>query len=85
MQGGVEIQPMSQKWRHGGGQPGRASITGSPDSGGIHSLIGVIDTSRLLRYFFVCPKRACIFPIPNYPLGLIDDSHFLPISWVFWV
>ena len=49
---GVEIQPMRQDRLHGGGTPGRASVTGSPDRGGMHSLIGVIDTSRLLRYFF---------------------------------
>ncbi len=48
---GVEIQPMSQERRHGGGKPGRAAVTCAPDSGGLHSLIGMIDTSRLLRYF----------------------------------
>jgi len=34
---------LSQERRHGGGKQGRASVTGSPDSGGSHSLIGVID------------------------------------------
>ncbi len=57
---------MCQERIHGGGKQGRASVNGSPDSCGIHSLIGVIDTSLLLRYFFVCPKRAYIFPIPEY-------------------
>ena len=56
---------MSQERKHGGGKQGRASVTGSPASCGIHSLIGVIDTSRLLPYFFVCLKRACIVPIPR--------------------
>ena len=42
------IHPMSQERRHGGGKPGRASITCSPDSGGMQSLIGVIDPPRLL-------------------------------------
>ena len=46
------IQPMSQERRHVGGKPGRASVTCSPDSGGIHSLIGVIDPPRPLCYFF---------------------------------
>jgi len=46
------IQPMSQERRHVGGKPGRASATCSPDSGGIHSLIGVIDPPRPLCYFF---------------------------------
>jgi len=62
---GVAIQPMSQERRHGGGKPGRAAVTGSPDSGGIHSLIGVIDTSRLLRYFSGWPKSLFIVPIPE--------------------
>jgi len=42
---------MSQERRHGGGKPGDASVTGSPDSGGMHALIGVIDTPLHLRYF----------------------------------
>ncbi len=45
------IQPMSQERRHGGGQPGRASVTCSPDRGGMQSLMGVIDTVLLLWYF----------------------------------
>ncbi len=48
--GGVEIQPMSQERRHGGGKSGRASVTGSPDRGGMHSLISAIDTPLPLRY-----------------------------------
>ncbi len=54
---GGEIQPMSQERRHGGGKQGRASVTCSPHSCGMHSLIGAIDTARLLRYFSVCPKK----------------------------
>ncbi len=45
---GGQVNPMSQERIHGGGTPGRASVTCSPDSGGIHALkplIGVIDTS----------------------------------------
>ncbi len=48
---GKEFQPMSQERRHGGGKQGRASVTCSPDRGGIHSLIGAIDTPLRLRYF----------------------------------
>ncbi len=44
---GGAIQPLSQERRHGGGKPGRAAVNGSPGSGGMHSLIGVIDTARL--------------------------------------
>ncbi len=44
---GVEIQPMSRERRHGGGQQGRAAVNRSPNSGGIHALIGVIDTALL--------------------------------------
>ena len=62
--GGKAIQPMGQERRHDGGKQGRASVTSSPDSGGLHSLIGMIDPSLLLRYFSARPKRACIFPIP---------------------
>ena len=64
--GGGEIQPMSQARRHGGAKQGRASVTCSPDSGGIHSLIGVIDPPQLLEYFSGCPKRAFIFSIRKY-------------------
>jgi len=48
VQGGVGIQPMSQERIHGGGKQGRASVNRSPDSCGIHSLIGAIDTPRRL-------------------------------------
>ena len=41
---------MSQEQRHSGGKPGRASVTCSPGSGGMQSLIGAIDPPRLLRY-----------------------------------
>ncbi len=46
-----EIQPMSQERLHCGGKQARASVTCSPDSYGIHSLIAVIDTALPLRYF----------------------------------
>jgi len=62
--GGKEIQPMSQERLHGGGQPGRAVVTGSPNSYRMHSLIGVIDTPLPLRDCFGCPQRAFIVPIP---------------------
>ncbi len=58
---GGEIQPMSQEQRQGGGKQGRATVTCSPDSGGMHSLIGAIDTALPLRYFsdsFDCPLSA---------------------------
>ena len=64
---GVEIQPMSREGRHCGGQQERAAVTCSPDSCGIHSLIGVIDTSLRLRYCSGGPKRAFLFPIPDVP------------------
>ncbi len=61
---GWEIQPMSQERLHGGGKPGRASVTGSPDSGGMHSLIGVIDTALLRWYFSARPKSPFFFLFP---------------------
>ncbi len=61
---GGEIQPMSQEGRHGGDKQGRAAVNGSPDSGGMHSLIGVIDPPLLHWYCSGWPKRACIVPIP---------------------
>ncbi len=66
VQGGVEIQPMSQERLHGGGKQGRASVTGPPDSGGMHSLIGVIDTALPLRYVSVQPKRPFKIPIRRF-------------------
>ena len=63
--GGVEIQPMSQERVHGGGKQGRASVNCSPDSSGIHFLIGVIDTSLLFWCCSVYPKRPFKIPIPN--------------------
>ena len=45
------IQPMRQERRHGGGKEGRAAVTGSPDRGGMHALIGAIDTVLPLQYF----------------------------------
>ncbi len=59
--GGVEIQPMNQERRHGGGQPGGASVTGSPDSGGSHALIGAIDTVLPLQYCSAPPKKGVYF------------------------
>jgi len=61
---GKEIQPLSQERLHGGGKPGRASVNRSPDSCGIHSLMGVIDTGRLLCYFSARLKSPFIVPIP---------------------
>ncbi len=58
------IHPMSQERLRGGGRPGRASVTCSPDSGGMPSLIGVIDTALLRWYFPVQPKRPFKIPIP---------------------
>ena len=48
---GGQVNPMSQERRHGGGTPGRASVTYSPDRGCMHSLLGVIDTALPLQYF----------------------------------
>ncbi len=61
---GGEIQPISQERLHGGSKQGRASVTCSPDSCGIPSLIGVIDPPLLLWYFSGWPKRAFL-PIPT--------------------
>jgi len=58
---------MSQERLHGSGKQGRASVTCSPDSGGIHCLIGVIDPPLLLCYFSDWPERAFVFPIPYSP------------------
>jgi len=56
---GRGIQPMAQERRHDVGQPGRASVTGSPDSCGIHSLIGAIDppATSLVRF---CPAKKAL-------------------------
>ena len=48
---------MSQERLHSGGKQGRASVNGSPDRGGIHSLSSAIDTPLLLRFCSGCPKR----------------------------
>ncbi len=69
---GKEFQPMSQERLHGGGTPGRASVTGSPDRGGMHSLIGVIDPPRILWYFSGWPKSPFIVPIPS---GSYTDQY----------
>jgi len=61
---GVEIQPMSQERLHGGGKQGRASVTCSPDRGGMQSLIGAIDPSLVFWYFSVQLKRPFKIPIP---------------------
>ena len=60
----MEIQPLSHERRHGGGKQGRAAVTGSPDRGGMQSLIGVIDPSLVLWYFSVQLKRPFKIPIP---------------------
>jgi len=67
---------MSQERTHGGGKQGRVSVTGSPDSGGIHSLIGAIDTALLLCHFSGCPKMAFISSIPPIP----DEVRFIVAS-----
>ena len=54
---------MSQEGRHGGGTLGRASVTGSPDSSGMQSLIGVIDTALPRQYCSVYNKRPFKIPI----------------------
>ena len=56
---------MSQERRHGGGKQGRAAVTGSPDTCGMHSPIGGIDTVLPRRYFSVYPKRAFKILIPD--------------------
>ncbi len=55
---------MRQERLYGGGQQGRASVTCSPDRGGSHFLIGVIDTALPRWYFPVQPKRPFKIPIP---------------------
>jgi len=77
--GGREIQPMSQERRHGRGKQGRASVTCSPDSGSIHSLIGVIDTLRPLRYVSGWSKKAFKIPIPYSP-HLASPNLGLPLA-----
>jgi len=62
---GGGIHPVSQERRHGGGKQGRVSVTGSPASGGMHSLIGAIDPPVSLCYFSGWPTRECVFPIPE--------------------
>ena len=52
---------MSQERIHGGGKQGRASVTCSSDSGGMHSLIGVIDTALPFGYFSARPKARFFF------------------------
>ncbi len=64
---GKEFQPMSQERRHGGGKYGGASVTGSPDRGGMQSLIGVIDTALPLRYFSGCPKKGVYISYSLFP------------------
>ena len=61
---GGGLQPLSHERRHGWGKPGRAAVTGSPDPGGMQSLIGVIDPSLVLWYFSVQLKRPFKIPIP---------------------
>ncbi len=54
-----------------GGKQGRASVNGSPDSCGIHSLkplLGVIDTALLRWYFSARQKSPFFFLFP--PSGL---------------
>ena len=62
---GGEIQPMSQEQIHGGGKQGRASVTCSPDRGGIHSLIGVLTPRSLFGTFLFAQKGRLnsLFPV----------------------
>ena len=46
-EGGIHL--VSQERLHGWGQQGRASVTCAPDSGGMQSLLGVIDPPRRLQ------------------------------------
>ena len=50
---------MSQERRHGGGKQGRASVTCSPDSGGMQYLIGVIDPPATSLVLF-CPAQKAL-------------------------
>ncbi len=73
---GKEFQPLSQERRHGGGNQGRVAVNGSPDSGGMQSLIGAIDTVLPLRYLSACPKSPLKFLILDaFTLGLLWSSH----------
>ena len=56
---------MSKERLNGGSKQGKASVTRTPDRGGIHSLLDVIDTALHLRYFFVQSKRPFKIPIPS--------------------
>ena len=51
---------LSQERLHGGGTQGRASVTGSPDRGGMQSLIGVIDPSTASLVLF-CPAKKALY------------------------
>ncbi len=62
---GVEIQPMSHERRHGGGKPGRASVTGSPDRCGSHSLIGVLTPRGSVGTILVPQKGRLLFLFPR--------------------
>jgi len=77
-QWGMEIHPMSQERRHCGGKQGRASVTGSPDSCGIHSLIGAIDTSRPFQYFAVGQKGRLLFLFPRAIEPGFEGPHHSP-------
>ncbi len=55
---GGGIQPLSHEGLLGMGKQGRASVTGSPDSGGIHSLIGVLPP-RCPFGTFLIGQKAC--------------------------
>ena len=53
---------MGQERRHGGGKQGRASVNDAPDSCGIHSLIGVIDTPATSLKLSCPVKKAFLNP-----------------------
>ncbi len=62
---GVGVQPMSQERRHCGGTQGRASVTGAPDHGGMHSLIGVLTPRCAFGTFLVAQKGRLFFLFPD--------------------
>ena len=58
---GGGIQPMSQERTHGAGKPGRASVTCSPASGGMQSLLGAIDPSTGSLVLFWLTKKGVYY------------------------
>ena len=62
---GGGIQPLGQERRHGGGKQGRASVTCSPASGGMHSLTGVLTPRCSFGTFLLAPKARLFFLCPR--------------------